>query len=114
MTWWVDDVQMTERRRYAKKIEPPDKARWNDQIYQVRVFNELVYNTDPNQGNLLITNEWKIVLIDFTRAFRTYKKLRHPMNLSRIHRGFYTRISILTLVRRQYTPTLPEYHVFPR
>ncbi len=24
------------------------------------------------------------------------------------------RISILTLVRRQYTPTLPEYHVFPR
>ena len=26
----------------------------------------------------------------------------------------YTRISILTLVRRQYTPTLPEYHVFPR
>ena len=25
-----------------------------------------------------------------------------------------TRISILTLVRRQYTPTLPEYHVFPR
>ena len=81
VTWWVDDVQMTERRRYAKKIEPPDKARWNDQIYQVRVFNELVYNTDPNQGNLLITNEWKIVLIDFTRAFRTHKKLRHPMNL---------------------------------
>ena len=26
----------------------------------------------------------------------------------------FTRISILTLVRRQYTPTLPEYHVFPR
>ena len=28
--------------------------------------------------------------------------------------GISTRISILTLVRRQYTPTLPEYHVFPR
>ena len=26
----------------------------------------------------------------------------------------FSRISILTLVRRQYTPTLPEYHVFPR
>ena len=24
------------------------------------------------------------------------------------------RISILTLVRRQYTPALPEHHVFPR
>ena len=28
--------------------------------------------------------------------------------------GQLTRISILTLVRRQYTPALPEYHVFPR
>ena len=29
------------------------------------------------------------------------------------HHGL-PRISILTLVRRQYTPALPEYHVFPR
>ena len=31
-----------------------------------------------------------------------------------LEKTLLTRISILTLVRRQYTPTLPEYHVFPR
>jgi hypothetical protein len=31
----------------------------------------LIYNTDRNQGNLLITPEWKLWLIDHTRAFRT-------------------------------------------
>ena len=38
---------------------------------------------------------------------KEYKRVNGPFTL-------YTRISILTLVRRQYTPTLPEYHVFPR
>ena len=113
VTWWVDDVRMTERRRYAKKIEPPDKTRWNEQIYQVRVFNELVYNTDANQGNLLITNDWKIVLIDFSRAFRTHKKLRHPMNLSRIHRGFYNGLRELdeSDVKRELGPYLRESEI---
>jgi hypothetical protein len=89
VTWWVDDVQMMEKDRYQKKIEPPDTNRWNDQIYNVRVFNQLVYNTDPNLGNLLITKDWKIWMVDFTRAFRLYKRLENPKNLVRIGRRLY-------------------------
>ena len=37
-----------------------------------------------------------------------------PINAGHDEPLSLTRISILTLVRRQYTPTLPEYHVFPR
>ena len=67
--WWVDDMQMMEAERYKKKISPPNQAAWLDQMANVRIFNELVYNTDPNLGNLLITNDWGIRLIDFSRAF---------------------------------------------
>lgn len=81
MTWWVDDVQMMELNRYEKNITPPDQDAWNDQMYQARVFNELVYNTDANLGNILITNDWQIRLIDFSRGFRTHKQLRTPENL---------------------------------
>jgi hypothetical protein len=86
VAWWVDDVQMMEKERFLKKIEPPDLDRWNDQIYQARVFNELVYNADANLGNLLITNDWQLKMVDFTRAFRDHKKLRNVDNLTRIDR----------------------------
>ena len=81
VTWWIDDVQMMELERYKKKIKPPNQRDWNDQMNNVRVFNELVYNTDANLGNVLITNDWNVRLIDFTRAFRRHTTLRSPKNL---------------------------------
>ena len=91
VTWWVDDVMMMEMERYKKKVKvPPQRnAAWNDQMYQVRVFNQLVFNNDPNLGNLLITNDWQIRLIDYSRAFRTQKSLRNPENLVRCDRRIY-------------------------
>ncbi|MDA1315333.1 MAG: hypothetical protein O2968_18535 [Acidobacteria bacterium] len=89
VTWWVDDVQMLELDRYKKKISAPNRAEWNDQMQNVRVFNELVFNTDPNLGNLLITNDWKLRMIDFSRAFRTHDELRNPKNLTRIDQRVY-------------------------
>ena len=80
-TWWVNNVLMMEIERWKRRIDPPDPDRWNLQMYQVRIFNELIYNTDPNLGNVLIDNEWHIWMIDFTRAFRSFKKLREPENL---------------------------------
>jgi len=90
-TWWVDDVEMMEKERRAQGIATPNEQEWNDQASQVRIFNELVYNTDANSGNFLITKQWKLVPIDFSRAFRTKKKLRVPQNLNNcvIDRRFY-------------------------
>ena len=90
-TWWVDDVMMMEKERRAQGIVAPDEQGWNDQASQARIFNELVYNTDANPGNFLITEEWRLMLIDFSRAFRTNKKLRVPENLTNcvIDRRFY-------------------------
>ena len=85
VTWWVDDVAMMERDRLRKKmrVPPAENADWNDQMFQIRIFNELIYNTDANIGNILITKDWDVRIIDFTRAFRVHKKLRGPENLRR-------------------------------
>ena len=89
LSWWVDDVQMMERERWQKKIQAPDPEKHNDQVYQVRVFNQLVYNNDPNLTNILITKDWTLWIIDYTRAFRRHKKLRNPKDLIRVDRRVY-------------------------
>ena len=71
MTWWLDNIWMTEAERRDRSIKPPASQFWVDQLNVVRVFDQLIYNTDRNQGNLLITPEWRVWLIDHTRAFRT-------------------------------------------
>ena len=81
LTWWIDDVLMTEKTRYLKKQQPADLTRWNRRIHRVRVFDELIYNTDRNLANLIITHDWKIWMIDHTRAFRTHKTLRDKNKL---------------------------------
>jgi hypothetical protein len=91
VTWWVDDC-MVELDRKKKKIEPPDQHFWNQQMYDCRVFDQLIYNTDPNLGNVLITKDWKICLIDHTRAFRTMKDLQNPKNLVQCDRKLLTKL----------------------
>ena len=98
VTWWIDDVLMMELDRYKKKADPPDKEAWNDQMYNVRVFNELVFNTDANLGNVLITRDWSIRLIDFSRAFRTQRSLRDWKNIEpHIDQRFYDGLKALTI-----------------
>lgn len=73
-TWWID-AMMDEQRRLDEKITPPDVEAWNRQIYRMRAFAELVADTDRNLGNVLITHDWSLVMIDFTRAFRLSKQV---------------------------------------
>ena len=96
LTWWIDNVKMMELERYKKGITPPNQEDWNDQMYNIRVFNELVYNIDPNLGNVLITNDWLPRPVDFTRAFRRYRQLRAPKNLARVDARVYEGLKRLT------------------
>lgn len=81
VTWWIDNVMMTEKTRFLKKLKPPDHRPWNRQMHIVCVFDELIYNTDRNLGNIVITEGWKIWMIDHTRGFRTHKQPRRPQDL---------------------------------
>ena len=73
-------------------MEPPDLKSWNPQMYVCRVFDQLIYNTDRNLGNLVITKNWKIWMIDHTRAFRTMKDLPAPANLVQCDRKLLAKL----------------------
>ncbi len=95
VTWWVDDTLMTELERTRKGDQPPDLDRWNKQMYVVRVFDQLIYNTDRNLGNLVIDKDWNIWMIDHTRAFRLMNKLENPKNLVQCDRRLLARLKAL-------------------
>lgn len=95
VSWWVNDAMMG-RERYQKKIPPPDPARWNQETYAARIFHQLIHDSDPNLTNLLITQDWRIWMIDFTRAFRWTKALQKPGELVKADRRLLARLRELT------------------
>jgi len=85
-SWWIPNVLMDEADRFQRKIEPPDQDRWNREMFVIRIFNQLIYNIDDNLTNFLITKDWRLWMIDFSRSFRPHKTLRNPENLIRCDR----------------------------
>jgi hypothetical protein len=83
LDWWVDNVLMDERERVDKNIQPPDAARWRVQMDTIRIFDQLIYNMDRSQENLLITTDWNVWMIDHTRAFRKWTSLRNAAAVTR-------------------------------
>ena len=96
VTWWIDDVAMDENERVRQKATGPNPERMSLQLQVVRVFDELIQNRDRNLGNILWTSDWKMWLIDHTRAFRLGEGLLKPDQLTRCERGFLKRMRGLT------------------
>jgi hypothetical protein len=96
VTWWLDDVAMDERERTAKRTMGPQPLRTSMQLQMMQVFDELIQNKDRNPGNVVWTSDWKLWLIDHTRAFRTGKELANPDELARCDRVFLQRLRQLT------------------
>lgn len=61
----------------------------------MRVFDELVYDSDPNLTNVLIGEDWTVWRIDFSRAFRKSKELRAPKDLVKCDRQLLERLKTL-------------------
>jgi len=98
LAWWLP-VKMDEADRKRKNLEPPDKEAWGQQMYRKRVFAELVYDSDPNLTNVLIGEDWKIYMIDFTRAFRLRGELPSPKDLERCDRNLLEKLRQLDAKR---------------
>jgi hypothetical protein len=95
LTWWLP-VQMSEGQRQKKKLHAPDMEAWNKSMHKVRVFTELIYDTDrSNPGNILIGHNWELYMIDFSRAFRQYHDLKNPKNLERCSRSLLEKLRSL-------------------
>jgi hypothetical protein len=70
-------------------------------MYKIRVFDQLVYDNDPNLTNVLIGQDFKIWRVDFSRAFRIYKDLRDPKDLVRCDRQLFEKLKALAQVRHR-------------
>ena len=85
--WWIENA-MTEGQRKEKGLNPPDPDAWNQALYKVRLFDNLVYNIDRNLGNLLITPEWRVWMIDHSRCFKNLGDLKSQADLKRFSLSF--------------------------
>ncbi len=99
MSWWIDDVMMNEEARLTERRRAPDTQAHNQQYWRMLVFRELVYDTDRNQGNILYSSDWKLWMIDFSRAFRVLDELQAPQNVTRCDRDLLERMRGLTRAR---------------
>lgn len=95
LSWWID-AELDAAERQEKALMPPDTHAWNVQMHKVRVFSQLVYDTDRNLSNVLITKDWKLWMIDFTRAFRTVKKLQDEEEIFKCDRSLFARLQQIT------------------
>ena len=106
-TWWVDDVLMDEAERLKKKTTAPDKDNWARQYLIMKVFDQLIYNTDRNMQNIVYDKDWKLWMIDHTRAFRKQTDLFEPKSLEKCDRVLLARLKALT--REQVREAIGEW-----
>jgi len=95
VTWWIDNSMMEIDRR-KKHLDAPDMDAWNREMYVVRVFDKLIYNTDRNLQNLLIDPQFRIWMIDHTRAFRMQTTLKEKRDLVRCDRALLVNLRKLS------------------
>jgi hypothetical protein len=94
LSWWLP-VKMDEAERHKQNLKPPHPDAWNNQMYKIRVLDELVYDSDPNLTNVVIGEDWKIWRVDFTRAFRLDKDLKDPKDIVRCDRHLFEKLKAL-------------------
>jgi len=104
---WAES-EMSLKTKEEKKIKPPSYkiGYWNRAIYLQRAFDNLIANEDRHQNQILITNDWRMILIDHSRSFRSSKKFtenliyteKHkegPKLMSELPRAFVEKIKAL-------------------
>ena len=71
------------RAQDAGTFRPPDASAWAQQLWTMNFFDALVYNVDRNPGNLMVGADYKLWLIDHTRAFQ---RKSDPLELDKVVR----------------------------
>lgn len=92
---WVEDT-ITEADRKEQDIEPPDRRLWNEQMYAVRLFQQLISDQDfSNIRNIVIDGNFKVYKIDSSMAFYSESRLIDQLNAPTYSRRFLTALKAL-------------------
>ena len=82
---WIQS-RFSEAERNKQGVNPTDTVQWRRNVLKMRLFDELIYNVDRHANNVLITEDFDLRLIDHSRAFRPYDKLKSPEVLTQFSR----------------------------
>jgi hypothetical protein len=63
---WIDGTRLLSE---VGTEVPPRPQEWARQVRRQRVFDALIANIDRNAGNMLVDEDWNMILIDHSRAF---------------------------------------------
>ncbi len=72
---WIEDT-FTLKDKEEKKLKTPSYKvfPWNRALFKQRAWDNLIYNEDRHQNQFLITQDWRMLLIDHSRSFATSKR----------------------------------------
>jgi hypothetical protein len=92
---WIEG-SMTEAERKEKGLEPPNRRSWNEQMFMVRLFQQLISDQDfSNIRNLLVDSDFRIYKVDSSMAFYGESKLIEQLDAPVYSRRFVTAIEAL-------------------
>ncbi len=110
---WVEGAK-TEDDRIARNLQPPDLQGWNRQLHNVRLFHQLTYNTDfRNIRNVLYDPDFRVHLVDSSRAFRIQRSLLVPDDIVCVSRSALERLKALDrpTVEKRLSPWLGKMQI---
>lgn len=106
------DLSMSEQKRRNENIPyPPEKKEQIEKmIYLERAFDSLIANVDRSLQNIRFTPDWRLILIDHSRAFRSSKDHREqlmygkygrrkPLGFPKLPRKFVDKVKSLNYSR---------------
>jgi hypothetical protein len=106
---WMIENAVNLREKNRRKLKTPSYriVPLNNALYLQRAFDNLIANEDRNEGDLLYTEDWRMILVDHSRAFRTGSKYARrlindersrggPRPMKRLPRRFVERLRGLT------------------
>mgnify|MGYP001309824878 CR=1 FL=1 len=67
---------------------------WTIQLVRAKMFDNLIYNQDPNEGNWLVDPAWNLMIIDHSRSFSPDRRMAHE-NMDRVDRDLWARMQAL-------------------
>jgi hypothetical protein len=129
LQFWVKS-EFSELDVFEKKMGIPRSKFLNKENmkYITRAFDCLIANDDRTQQNILYTKDWRMILIDHSRSFRSTRKYtkklmygakglkkagRNPMLFRRLPRAFVEKVKALTYddIKNAVGPYLKEKEI---
>jgi hypothetical protein len=103
---WIESTKSEKELNDEGRL-PPDQSIIDLSAHDMRVFDNLINNTDRNQGNVLYDSNWNLWLIDHTRSFGRGQGLPNEKRLLKCSRPLWKKLQ--SLDRKRVKEKLKPY-----